>query len=164
MFNYGSRGGWFVPGRLVTGQNFKEYLNYKTIYAGVDPADPSRVLIRKIVQINENTYCYEETRITPTEKSPSVHTHLYRVKDFDLKEDLTPEETQIRGAFRPLPNVIGFSRYYRDYASWYGSHFSIVENTLYKSAGGTWLEWFQDLRDRRDMSSYLRKSWRTYTL
>ena len=35
-------------------------------------------------------------------------------------------------------------------------HFTVVENTLNKAAAGTWLEWFTDLRDKRDMSNYLK--------
>jgi hypothetical protein len=56
------------------------------LYAGQDPADPSRALVRKLVQVNKNTYCYEESTITPGEGSPTIHTKLYRIKDFDLHE------------------------------------------------------------------------------
>jgi hypothetical protein len=66
---------------------------------------------------------------------------LYRVKDFDLHEKLTPEELQIRGAFRPLPNVMGFSLFYKKLDKG-GAHMSIVENSLFKKAPGTWIEWF----------------------
>ena len=57
-----------------------------------------------------------------------------------------------------MPNVLGYSLYARDIKT-YGYLYSLVENTLYKQSGGTWLEWFKDLKDRRDMSSYLRKRW-----
>jgi hypothetical protein len=79
-------------------------------------------------------------RITPGQKKPTVHTLLYRIKDFDIKEDLSPEELQIRGAFRPMPNVMGFSLFSK--RTPIGNHFSIVENTLNKKAAGTWTEWF----------------------
>ena len=82
------------------------------------------------------------------------------MKDFDLKESLTPEELQLRGLFRPVPNVMGFSVYYRDGNARTRSA-TLVENTITKN-GGTWLEWFQDLRDRRDMSAYLRIRWNAY--
>lgn len=94
--------------------------------------------------------------MTPGENKPTVHTQLYRIKDFDLREKLTPEEIQIRGAFRPMPNAMGFSLYYRELKNYKrNSHFSIIENTLLKKASGTWTEWLQDLRDRRDMKNYL---------
>jgi hypothetical protein len=53
---------------------------------------------------------------------------------------LTPEEIQIRGAFRPLPNVLGFSLFSK-YTNM-GNHFTITENTLNKKANYTWTEWF----------------------
>jgi hypothetical protein len=52
---------------------------------------------------------------------------------------------------------MGFSLYYKKLSA--GMHFSIVENSLFKNSGSTWKEWFQDLRDRRDMSAYLRGRW-----
>ena len=41
---------------------------------GPDPADSKKALLRKLIQVNDYTYCYEETRVTPTEKNPTVHT------------------------------------------------------------------------------------------
>ena len=158
MFNYTTSTNSFRNYGVLGGYTLGDFETHKTLYAGVDPADPKRALIRKLIQVNKNTYCYEETRITPGEKSPTVHTQLFRIKDFDLKEHLTPEEIQIRGAFRPMPNVMGFSLFYKSLKSG-GNHFSIVENTLWKRAGGSWTEWFQDFRDRRDMSAYLRGRW-----
>ena len=81
------------------------------LYAGFDPADSKRILIRKLLRVNVSTYCLEETRLTPVEgkKEALLHRHLYRIKGFDIQEHITPEELQIRGAFRPIPNVMGFS-------------------------------------------------------
>jgi hypothetical protein len=124
----------------------------------VDPSDPTRALVRKLVQVNTNTYCYEEIRITPGEKTPTLHTQLFRIRDFDLHESLSPEELRIRGQFRPVPNVMGFSLFYKGLTRG-GIHLSIVENTLWKQAGGTYREWIRDFRDRRDMSAFLRKQW-----
>ena len=113
MFNSTGNTKRYKNYRVLGGYNYNEFITHKTLYAGVDPADPKRALIRKLVQVNNSTYCYEETRITPGEKEPTVHTQLFRIKDFDLKEKLDPEEIQIRGAFRPLPNVMGFSLFYK---------------------------------------------------
>lgn len=157
MFNFGSLAPKYSFKQVFGLNIYEDPSGTKILYAGQDPADPSRALIRKIVKVSPTTFCYEETRITPQQERPSVHTQLYRIKDFDIDEHLTPEEIQIRGAFRPLPNVIGFSLFSKKLAN--GSHFSIVENALWKKAPGTWLEWFQDFRDRRDMSAYLKRRW-----
>lgn len=159
MFNQTGNSTAFKNYRVLGGYGPNDFISHRTLYAGVDPADPKRALIRKLVQVNTSTYCYEETRITPGEKNPTVHTQLFRIKDFDLHENLTPEEIQIRGAFRPLPNVMGFSLFYKPVAKKGKRHLSIVENTLFKNGGGSWLEFFQDLRDRRDMAAYLRGRW-----
>ena len=37
-------------------------VNYE--FEGVDPADPNRILVRKLVMLNEGSYAYEESRIT----------------------------------------------------------------------------------------------------
>ncbi len=158
MFNSANASPTFRNYKVLGGVAGGDPNAHKILYAGQDPADPSRSLIRKLVQVSPTTYCYEETRITPTESAPQVHTQLYRIKGFDANEELTPEEIQIRGAFRPLPNVLGFSLFSKKLASG-SSHFSIVENALWKKAQGTWLEWFQDFRDRRDMAAYLRTRW-----
>ena len=141
MFNYTNSTTPFNNYGVLGGYTYGDYESHKTLYAGVDPADPKRALIRKLVQVNTNTYCYEETRITPGEKNPIVHTQLFRIRDFDLHEHLSPEELQIRGTFRPLPNVMGFSLFYKPLLQSGGSHFTIVENTLLKLGSGTWLEW-----------------------
>lgn len=159
MFNLTGGSAHFRNYTVLGGYMLGDYDTHLTLYAGADPADPRRALVRKIVQVNPTTYCYEETRITPGEKDPIVHTQLYRIKDFDLHEKLDPEEIQIRGAFRPMPNVMGFSLFYRPLLKIGGNHFSIVENSLWKKAGGSWLEYYQDFRDRRDMSSYLKGRW-----
>ena len=78
--------------------------------------------------------------------------------DFDLKENVGLEEQNIRGRFNAMPNVLGFSLYYRKCKSGI-NHFSIVENSLYKASGSSWGQWWSDLNSRRDMSRYLRKRW-----
>lgn len=74
MFNYTNATSRFRPFKSLGGASIGDYETHQTLYAGVDPADPNRALIRKLVQVNNNTYCYEETRITPGEKTPTVHT------------------------------------------------------------------------------------------
>ena len=163
MFNSAGKGPvTFTPGRVLGGASFADYDSNQTLYVGVDPADPNRVLVRKLVQVNNNTYCYEETRITPTDQRvPTVHTQLFRIGDFDLHEELTPEELSIRGRFRPLPNVLGYSLFYKQLSSFGFPHMSIVENSLWKQAGGTIREWLRDFRDRRDMAYYLKRQFKS---
>lgn len=153
----------------------KKVLAYKpdqsiTLFAGPDPADSDRVLIRKIVQINLHTYAYEETHINRATGSsvPSVHKTITKIHGFDLKEELSNQERQIRMAHRPMPNILGFSLYWKPLspATFFSSlsknimwaHFSIVENTLWKSNGQTWQGWWSTWKDRRDMSWHLARS------
>jgi hypothetical protein len=94
------------------------------------------------VQINESTYAYEETRITKNEgKQPTVHTQMSKLAGVDLHENISTQELQLRGQNRAMPNVLGFSLYYRK--TGYGTnHFSIVENSLWKTSGSSWAEWW----------------------
>lgn len=83
-------------------------------FSGPDPADPERVLVRKIIELNDGKYAYEETTISPTASGvPSVHSTAYKVHMWDLKEHATKKEMNHRLAFRPMPNCIAFSLYYR---------------------------------------------------
>lgn len=83
---------------------------------------------------------------------------MYRLRGFDVREYLDGSEIQLRGAYRPVPNVMGFSLYFRNMAN-RSNHLSIVENSLIKASPTSWRDWFADWRDRRDMTKYLRKRW-----
>ena len=76
MFNYAGTSGRFQAGRVIGGSNSNDMQFHNTLYAGVDPADPKRMLVRKLVQVSNDTYCIEETKVTPTDKPdyPLVHT------------------------------------------------------------------------------------------
>ena len=41
-----------------------------SFFTGLDPADPGRLLIRKIVHFSEGQYAYEETRISKDASNP----------------------------------------------------------------------------------------------
>ena len=93
------------------------------------------MLVRRIIQLSDSTYAYEETRVTRNtsgNKQPSVHTTISKIAGFDLKEHLTPEEASIRGQHRAMPNVLGFSLYFRKTNAGL-NHLSIVENSLWKT-------------------------------
>jgi len=93
------------------------------------------------VQVNDSTYCYEESRISHSDANhdPTVHTQLMRIKGFNLKEKVDDLELNIRGKYRPIPNVLGFSLYYRDPKNSV-PHASVIENTLNKVKADSWIE------------------------
>ena len=116
--------------------------------------------MRKVIELQDGKYAYEETTITPnTEQGvPTVHSTAYKVHMWDMKENATQKELNYRKLFRPQPNCVGFSLYYRKTGDG-TNHLSIVENTLWKPATGTWAQWWSDWKDRRDLSRYLRQRW-----
>ena len=65
---------------------------------GPDPADPERVLIRKVLELRDGRYAYEETTITPNQSAgvPSVHTKAFKLHMWDLKEQVTQKERVVR--------------------------------------------------------------------
>jgi len=126
---------------------------------GPDPADPERVLVRKILELRDGKYAYEETTIAPSETGvPSVHTTAYKIAGWDMKENISQKELNTRLSYRPQPNCVGFSLYYRKTEGG-SNHLSIVENTLWKPNFSGMLNWWADWNDRRDLSRYLRFRW-----
>ncbi|CDW79356.1 UNKNOWN [Stylonychia lemnae] len=160
MFNYAGVGSSYRPEKVVGGFDTLDFNSHRILYAGPDPADKDKVLIRKIVQVSDSTYCYEESRISASENThePTVHTQLIRLKGFNLKEHVDDYELNLRGKYKPIPNLLGFSLYYRDPKEAV-PHVSVIENTLNKIKADSWIEFFQDLRDKRDMSQYLKGRW-----
>ena len=74
--------------------------------------------MRKILKLREGSYAYEETTISKTVEGdtikPRVHTQISKIgNEFDLQRHETNQELNLRGLYRPLPNVIGFSLYSR---------------------------------------------------
>ena len=79
MLNHCQYSGSFANWKVLGGY-FNENTTHKTLYAGPDPAEPSRVLIRKLIRVSKKTYACEETRITRVEgKNPTVHSQFYRL-------------------------------------------------------------------------------------
>ena len=158
MFNFATKSTQFSPGKVLGGADIADSTSFRTLFCGPDPADPERVLVRKIIELRDGKYAYEETTITPTEQGvPSVHSTAYKVHMWDLKEEITKKELNTRLLFRPQPNCVGFSLYYRKTEGG-TNHLSIVENTLWKPST-TWTQWWNDWKDRRDISRYLRYRW-----
>jgi len=81
----------------------------------------------------------DETRVTKTDGThiPNVHTQMWRISGFNLKEHLPDEERNFRLKFHPLQTVLGFSLYYRKTSDGQ-NHFSITENSLWKSTESSW--------------------------
>ena len=161
MFNVASTNARYNNWKTLGGCSPGDYQTYKTMFAGPDPAEPSRVLIRKIVQTSQNKWCFEETTVTPNADggAPTVHTTLHRLGWFDINEELTEKELVHRLNYRPAPNIIGFSVFSRCWANSTRSSFNLSEATYNKQSTYRWQEWFKDQVDRRNIASYLWWRW-----
>ena len=162
MFNTAGSAYRFNNNKVLGGYMMGDYDSHKTLFAGPDPADTNCVLVRKLVQTSDKTWCFEEARITPSETeggNPTVHTTLHRLGWLNINEPLSDQELSTRLAYRAVPNVIGFSLFMKPYASGSSSSFTIVENSLIKGNNYRWAEWFKDLQDRRSISAYIRMRW-----
>ena len=116
MFNEAGSSWRYSNHKVLGGLMPGDYNSHRTMFAGPDPADPSRVLVRKLVQTSDNVWCFEESTITPSQQDgaqPSVHTTLHRLGWFDINEDLSNDELSLRLQYRAMPNVIGFSLFTR---------------------------------------------------
>ena len=160
MFNKAGSSYRYNNHKVLGGSMLGDYQTHKTLFAGPDPADPTRVLIRKLVQTSDNVWCFEESRVSPTEGGqPSVHTTLHRLGGLDINEHLSEKELAMRLQYRPMNGVVGFSVFTRPFTSSRGTSWTLVENTLTKTSNYRWSEWFRDLCDRRDISTYLNRRW-----
>ena len=61
---------------------------------GPDPANPDRVLVRKILKLREGSYAYEETTIAKTVEGDTIkprgHTQISKIgNEFDLQKHET---------------------------------------------------------------------------
>ena len=67
MYNYSATfNAKFNNYKVLGGTSRSEVDSHRTIFAGPDPADPSRILLRKLIRVTEKSYCYEESRLTPS--------------------------------------------------------------------------------------------------
>ena len=146
MFNHSGKSYRFNNRKVIGGIAMGDYNSHRTLFAGPDPADSNRVLIRKLVQTSDNVWCFEESRVTPSEienGQPTVHSTLHRLGGIDLNESLDETEYNFRLTFRSMPNVIGASLFSRALSGRSG-HFSIVEATMAKQSDYRWAEWVRD--------------------
>ena len=82
MFNFAAQAVTsFSPGKVLGGADVADSTSYRTLFCGPDPADPERVLVRKILELSNGRYAYEETTITPNPNAgvPTVHTTAYKI-------------------------------------------------------------------------------------
>ena len=101
------------------------------------------MLIKKIVQVSDKVWCFEESRLTPGELEPTVHSQIFRMGDVDVREPVDAEEFNLRMCFRAIPNVLAISMFFKNLSKGV-NHFSLVENTFEKRGGSTWGEWYAD--------------------
>mgnify|MGYP000415458819 CR=1 FL=1 len=147
---------------MLGGCFFGDYNSHKTIYAGPDPADSNRVLIKKVIQTSDKTWAFEESRVTPSETegaNPTVHTTVTRIGILDMNDNISFEEETKRLIHRAMPNLLSFSLFSRAYQTGRSSSFSVVENSHTKASYYRWSEWWKDVQDRRDLSQYLWLRW-----
>ena len=144
MFNSAGGSYRYNNNKILGGITMGDYNTHRTMFAGPDPSDPTRVLVRKLVQTSDKVWCFEEARIAPGEDGaqPTVHTTLHRLGWFDINEKLSEEELNLRLQYRAMPNVIGFSLFTRKWSNSNSVSFSVVENSLLKSSNYRWQEWF----------------------
>ena len=148
--------------KVIGGLHPGDYDTYKTIFAGPDPADPTRVLVRKLVKVGESTWAWEESRISQSEREggqPTVHTTLQRLGWLNIDEPLSHEEYALRLKHWSVPNVIGYSMLNRAWKESSGTSWSLVENTMSKQSSYRWQEWWNDFQDKRSMAGYLVTRW-----
>ena len=144
---------------------------------GPDPADPSRVLIKRVNQIGDGKWAYEEVTLSKdsdTETEPTVHSTMHKIALWDLYRKFDAREEALQRNFKPRPCVTSFSLFYTKTGekwnplfwlpSWalgmQGGQYTIVENSFVKTGEITWNEWWQNFTDKRDMSIYLRNRMR----
>ena len=85
---------------------------------------------------------------------------MYRLGWFDIKEVLPESELAMRLMYRAVPNVIGFSLFTRPWKNSNSISYTLVENSLFKNKSTyRWSEWFKDIKDKRDISAYLKFRW-----
>ena len=74
MFNTAGTSYRYSNWKILGGVCLSDYNTHITLFAGPDPSDSNRVLIRKLVQTSDKVWCFEESRITPSEKQDVVAT------------------------------------------------------------------------------------------
>ena len=98
--------------------------------------------------------------MTPTESgTPTVHTTIFRLGQTNIEENIDQNERKIRLLYRPIPNVVSASLFFKAKERGIGYHQSIIEKFVAKNTQQRWLEYFKDLKDRRDVMSYLYMKW-----
>ena len=65
MFNSAGSSYRYNNNKILGGIMMGDYYSHRTMFAGPDPADPSRVLVTKLVQTSDKVWCLEEARISP---------------------------------------------------------------------------------------------------
>lgn len=95
---------------------------------------------------------------------------MFKIYMWDLYTKFNAREESIQRRFRARPCVNSMSLFYTQVGGlsnpllWgpnyllgtQGAQYTIVENSFEKASELTWREWFQNLADHRNMSSYLR--------
>ena len=140
---------------------------------GPDPADPSRILVRRVNQLRKGEWAYEEVTVSSEDgkEVPNVHSTMHKLSHWDLYKKFSAREEAFDRNFKASPQVTSVSMFYsqtgplRNVAlmlpsfllGLQGTQYTIVENCFEKEAGCTWTEWLKTHNDKRDMVWYLRQ-------
>ncbi|CAI2382961.1 unnamed protein product [Moneuplotes crassus] len=143
----------FKASKVIGGAGMGDTHSYRILYAGPDPADKNRLLIKKVFRTNEHTYFYEDIRLNVKDKT--VHSKAHNLFN-DMKENLTENEITLRNQYR-THNLLGFSLYWRELGSG-KNHMSIIENHSWVP-NQSWSLWFKTFFARRDAYNYLKGRW-----
>ena len=118
----------FDASKVVGGTSVADNQSYRILYAGTDPANSDRILVRKLFQVQPQLYAYEEVRMDPLKGT--VHSQVHRIRG-DLKEETDNTEEWFRRMYRPTPNLVSYSLFWRDLGEG-RKHVSIVEGPYWK--------------------------------
>ena len=123
-------------------------------FLGPDPADPNKILVKKVFRTNENSYFYEDVRLDVKSKTAHSQAHILT---HDLKEELDEKELDIRRSYRKNYNIVGFSLFWKPLDAG-KNHLSIIELTN-ETPTETWSLWKNTWLAKRDAFHYLKSRW-----
>ncbi len=83
----------------------------RILYAGVNPANPSTMVVHKVVELFRGKYFFEETIVNPSAKS--VHTTITSISQEKLHKVVPAKEKLHELEFYPNPQIIAATSYSR---------------------------------------------------
>ncbi len=122
----------------------------RILYAGVNPANPSTIVVHKVVELFRGKYFFEETIVNPLAKS--VHTTVTSVSKEKLHTVIPAKEKLHDLEFYPNPQIIAATSYSRILES--GKSFNNVLTKDYRT-NKNFMSPIYDLYTRWRLNKYL---------